>query len=87
MWEEPPLTSARPRGLSALELEQYELLLEEQAYPFEEQAIAIHESNVQRGWSGFYDQWVGRSIETLATLLPARYAKREKLVSYGSEIY
>ena len=35
--------SERPTGLSADELEQYDILLEEQAYPFEEKAIEIHQ--------------------------------------------
>ncbi len=42
------LNSERPKGLSALELEQYNVLLEEQAYPFEEKAIALHEANAHR---------------------------------------
>lgn len=81
------MDSERPMGLSALELEQYELLLEEQVYPFEEKAIDIHEANARRSWSGVYDQWVRRSIGTLATLLPARYGKSEKLVRYSNDIY
>jgi LysM repeat protein len=36
-----------PRGLYPEELEQYELALEEQAYPFEEKAISVHESNLK----------------------------------------
>ena len=36
------LESERPRDLTPDELEQYDLLLEEQAFPFEEKAIAIH---------------------------------------------
>ena len=42
------LVSERPAGLTAEELEQYDLLLEEQAYPFEERAIGIHETNTHR---------------------------------------
>ena len=71
------MASQRPAGLSALELEQYELLLEEQAFPIEEQAIDVFESNVERMDQGVYDQWVQRSIEALAEIVPARYAKQE----------
>ena len=39
--------SAR-RNLKKLELEQYNVLLEEQAFPFEEQAIKLHETNAAR---------------------------------------
>ncbi len=70
--------SERPEGLDALALEQYDILLEEQAYPFEEQAIAIHESNAQHSWQGLYDEWVAQSFAALARLMPARYNKQEK---------
>ena len=36
------MASERPKNLNALEQDQYELLLEEQAYPFEEQPIGVH---------------------------------------------
>lgn len=81
------LNSARPEDIDALALEQYEVLLEEQAYPFEEKAIAIHESNAHRSWDGVYDQWVQWSFAALAQLLPARYAKTETGVLYTQEIY
>ena len=71
------LDSERPRNLSPEELEQYDLLLEEQAYPFEEQAIAMHELNAARAREGIYDEWVRKSYATLAELVPARYGKTE----------
>jgi len=69
--------SERPSGLNAAELEQYEILLEEQAYPFEEQAIELHEVNAQRTKEAIYDEWVQASLEKLAELMPMRYAKHE----------
>lgn len=72
------LKSQRPKKLSAEEREQYDILLEEQAYPFEEQAISIHEVNTQRAGDGIYDQWVKSSFKQLADLLPVRYAKTER---------
>ena len=71
------MASERPASLSDMEREQYDLLLEEQAYPFEENAIAIHEQNIQKSWNGLYDQWVRSSFDALARLLPARYGKSE----------
>ena len=71
------MNSERPRGLDALALEQYDIMLEEQAYPFEEKAIAIHETNAQRSRKGLYDEWVRHSFTSLGELLPARYGKRE----------
>jgi tetratricopeptide (TPR) repeat protein len=73
------LASERPAGLSAEELEQYDLLLEEQAYPFEEKAIGIHERNAHRAAEGIYDQWVRQSYAALAEMKPGRYARPEIL--------
>lgn len=70
--------SERPKGLSVEELEQYDILLEEQAYPFEEKAIDVHSVNAQRTRSGIYDKWVRKSFSTLASLSPVRYGKTEK---------
>ena len=72
------MTSQRPKGLSAQELEQYNVLLEEQAFPFEEKAIELHEINAQRAGSGIYDSWVKNSFTALSKLRPIRYAKTEK---------
>ena len=71
------LVSERPKKLSAEELEQYESLLEEQAFPFEEQAITIHELNAKRVLDGLYDDSVRDSLRALAELKPARYGKTE----------
>ncbi|MET0005309.1 MAG: hypothetical protein ABW087_16995 [Candidatus Thiodiazotropha sp.] len=72
------MESERPKGLNTDELEQYEILLEEQAFPFEEKAISLYESNIERVSSGIYDEWVKKSFNALAKLLPGRYAKQEK---------
>jgi len=80
------MASTRPKGLSDMELEQYDVLLEEQAFPFEEQAISIHEINVRRSWDGVYDQWVQKSFEALRALVPARFDKQEMQVGYVETI-
>ena len=72
------LDSERPKKLSALELEQYNLLLEEQAEPFEEKAIKTYEGNLRRIGQGIYDEWIAKSAAQLAVLAPAQYAKREQ---------
>jgi TolA-binding protein len=72
------LDSQRPKGLSADELEQYNVLLEEQAFPFEEKSIELHEINARRVRSGLYDEWVKKSFGALGKLRPVRYAKTEK---------
>lgn len=73
------IESQRPPDLSPDELEQYGMLLEEQAFPFEEKAIEIHETNVKRVSDGLYDQWVRNSFSVLTKLLPVRYAKAERV--------
>ena len=72
------MESERPDNLNADELEQYDLVLEEQAYPFEEKAITVHEKNIELLSIGIYNKWIDRSIEKLALLMPARYAKSEQ---------
>lgn len=80
------LKSERPAGLSADELAQYDILLEEQAYPFEEKAIEVHEANVARIASGIYDEWIKKSLQQLAELLPARYGKQERGEAHVAEL-
>ncbi|MFC4698750.1 tol-pal system YbgF family protein [Glaciecola siphonariae] len=79
------MNSSRPKDLSALELSQYELLLEEQAYPFEETAIELHENNAARAHSGLYDSFVKQSFDVLKTTLPARYGKQELSVGVSAD--
>ncbi len=76
------MSSERPKELSEDELEQYDILLEEQAFPLEEQAIDIFQSNASRSADGVYDQWVRKSFARLAKLLPFRYAKSERTETF-----
>jgi len=71
------MSSERPRGLKGDELEEYNSLLEEQVFPFEEQAIKAHELNAARAKEGIYDEWVRKSFQALAELSPARFGKTE----------
>ena len=72
------MDSERPGDLDAEALEQYELLLEEQVFPIEEKAIDLYRANADRVPDGIWDEWVERSFDRLAGLLPARYAKMER---------
>ena len=76
------LDSERPPGLTDDEREEYGILLEEQAAPFEDDAIALHEANAQRAAEGVYDRWVRSSYQVLADILPVRYAKNERKETY-----
>jgi hypothetical protein len=81
------MTSDRPAELAADALEQYEILLEEQAFPFEEKAIDLYKANTDRAPNGVYDEWVQRSFERLARLMPARYAKEERSEDVVTALY
>ena len=81
-FSESLMQSQRPASLSAEELEQYDILLEEQAFPIEEQAIEIHEANVSNIADDHYDDWTRKSLAELARLLPARYRKIERSETY-----
>ena len=76
------MSSERPKKLSGEALEQYNALLDEQSFPFEEQAIGIHEINVKRVQDGIYDDSVRASLTALAELKPARYGKSELSASW-----
>ena len=71
------LTSERPAGLTDAERLDYEMVLEEEAYPFEEQAIEVHEKNFELLAGGVFNPWVQQSLDKLAVLMPGRYAKNE----------
>jgi len=81
------MQSDRPKELDADALEQYEILLEEQAFPFEEKAIDLYTANANRAPNGVYDEWVQRSFEQLARLMPARYAKEERSEDVVTTLY
>ncbi|WP_339798840.1 tetratricopeptide repeat protein [uncultured Marinobacter sp.] len=80
------MESDRPPGLSNMEQMQYDLLLEEEALPFEDDAIEIHEQNVRQSWNGVYDEWIRGSFGALSELLPVRYGKSERTGGVVHEI-
>ena len=71
------LASERPTGLSSTELLDYDLVIEEEAYPFEEQAIEVHEKNFEMLAGGIHNAWVQKSLDKLVGLMPGRYARTE----------
>jgi len=81
------MASERPTDLDAEALEQYDLLLEEQIFPFEEKAIDLYKVNTDRTLDGVYDEWVRKSFERLASLMPARYAKMERSEDVVTALY
>lgn len=79
------MASSRPQGLSELEAMQYDMLLEEQAFPFEELAIELHEENHRQLERNHFDHWVQRSLDRLADLHPGRYARDLQWMSWGPD--
>jgi tetratricopeptide (TPR) repeat protein len=71
------IASERPTGLDSAEMQEYETALEEEAFPFEEMAIEVHEKNLELMAAGIYNVWIDKSFAKLADLVPGRYAKFE----------
>lgn len=80
------MESERPEGLSAAEKGDYELVIEEEAWPFEERAIEVHEANFELLAAGVYNPWVQKSLDELAVMMPGRYAKNESSEGYLGSI-
>jgi len=79
------MASSVPGDLNELEAMQYQMLLEEEAYPFEEKAIRLHTENHRRITSRGYDAWIERSLGVLAELHPGRYQRDVKWLSWNME--
>jgi TolA-binding protein len=70
--------SERPAGLAGAKLRDYEDALDEEAFPFEDKAIKVHEKNLELMTAGrLYNPWIEQSLARLAGLMPGRYAKAE----------
>jgi SpoVK/Ycf46/Vps4 family AAA+-type ATPase len=69
--------SERPKDLEPARMQEYEQALDEQAYPFEEKAIALHEKNLEMLHAGVFNPWIEKSLGRLGELVPGRYAKKE----------
>src|SRR5213594_4280432 len=69
--------SERPVDLEPADLQEYERSLEDEALPFEEKAIALHEKNLESLHAGGFNPWIEKSLGKLAELVPGRYAKHE----------
>ncbi len=76
------LKSQRPKGLSELQLEEYEALLEDRVFPFEDKAIAALEANIRQAHKGIWDAWVDKTLTELKILMPARYNKPEEVEDF-----
>lgn len=77
------LHSPMPQGLSSDEVNEYLAILKEQALPFKDLAIELHQGNINRSWQGEYNDWIAKSYQSMALLSPARFDKHEVEVDYG----
>ena len=70
------LHSERPSDLTKEELEEYNFLLEEKAYPYDEKAVRAYENSLQisREYK-VYNEWMQKGLERLANLRPVLYKR------------
>jgi tetratricopeptide (TPR) repeat protein len=78
--------SERPSDLKPADLEEYEMALDEEAFPFEEKAIGVHEKNMEMLRAGVFNEWTEKSLARLSKLMPGRYAKPEASSAFLSTI-
>src|SRR2546421_10416070 len=69
--------SERPTDLKPEQLAEFEMDLDETAFPFEEKAINVHEKNMELLHAGIFNAWTEKSLNRLSELMPGRYAKHE----------
>lgn len=69
--------SERPADLGADALKDYERQLAEAAQPLEARAVAVHEKNLELMRRGLGNAWTEKSLDRLAALRPATYARAE----------
>ncbi|QSP96550.1 outer membrane protein assembly factor BamD [Marinobacter salinisoli] len=79
------MASAVPADLNEMEALQYQMLLEEEAFPFEEKAIQLHADNHQRITALGYDAWIGKSLDALAQMNPGRYDRTVRWMTWTVE--
>ncbi len=79
------MESEVPPELNKLETMQYQMLLEEEAYPLEERAMELHSRNHQKIKEQGYDKWIEQSLEALATMHPARYSRNLRWMTWTAE--
>lgn len=81
------MSSERPDKLTELQLEQYDILLEEQAYSFEEQALEIYQINLDKVPDGEYDRWIAATYEVLAEMNPTEFERKSKAILHADEYF
>ncbi len=81
------LKAELPRNLNKDEREQYMILLEDKAFPFEEKAIEFYELNMEHTKDNTYNKWIQKSLENLKLLFPVRYNRKLKIDRYVNVLH
>lgn len=81
------MASSIPPELNDLERMQYQMLLEEEAFPFEEKALKLHADNHQRIGAQGFDRWIEKSLAVLADLYPGRYQRSVRWMTWTQEAH
>ncbi len=80
LFKDEILGSPNPPGLSGPEAEEYRMLLQEMAYPFEEKALSAYRVNITRSQKlQLLDPWIEKSFARMALLAPWAYGRDEHL--------
>ena len=80
------MSSPKPEGLTPPELEEYELALQEMAFPFETKALEAYRVNIQRSVKlEILDPWIEKTFERMAELAPWSYQRNES-IAYPSTL-
>lgn len=70
------IKSERPQELTKDELDEYNFILEEKAYPYDEQAVRAYEKCIDVSRKNeIYDEWAAKCYGRLADLRPALYKR------------
>jgi tetratricopeptide (TPR) repeat protein len=86
LFKEDILSSPNPESLTNAELEEYELLLQEMAFPFEAKALDAYRVNIQRSVKlELLDMWIEKTFERMAELAPWSYLRNES-IAYPSTL-
>jgi tetratricopeptide (TPR) repeat protein len=80
------MESERPADLQPADLQEYDMVLEEEAFPFEEKAIDVHAKNLELLQSGVLNTWTEKSLAKLVELMPGRYARDEASSGFAGAI-
>ncbi|MDF1535536.1 MAG: tetratricopeptide repeat protein [bacterium] len=86
LFKEDILASPVPPGLDQEAREEYDLLLQEMAFPFEEKALNAYRVNIKRSVTlEMLDPWIEKTYERMAELAPWAY-QRDEAVAYPSTL-